>query len=112
MSPVWALRAFRWVYALFIVYASSIALLAGGKGEGTHGAHLVLVLAISEILAALAFLIEPLELAACAVLVLVYAAATVLSLDAGLIAPLRFAYYAVTALFIVFARHRMLARVG
>ena len=113
MNSVWALRTFRWTYVAFIAAASGVAVHAGllGMGEARHGAHTVLALAIPEVVAALAFLIEPIELAACAVLLLIYAAATVLSLAASdFLAPLRFLYFAATAVFIVHQHRREVAR--
>jgi hypothetical protein len=98
----------RWSYVAFIAGASGVAANASahGMGEGRHGASGVLALAIPELLAALAFLVERIEVAACAVLLLIYAAATVLSLESedGL-ALLRFFFFAVTAFYIVRA-HR------
>jgi hypothetical protein len=71
---------------------------------------MVLLLAISEMLAALAFLIEPIEIAACAMLLLVFVAATALSIAlADYLAPLRFIFFAVAAAYIVAARRMITA---
>ncbi len=108
MNAVWRLRSLRWAYVAFIAAASGVAVSAGahGTGEARHGANIVLALAIPELLAALAFLIEPIEIAACSVLLLVYAAAIALSLESGdFLAPLRFGYFAVTAVYIVHEHH-------
>lgn len=113
MSGVWALRGLRWAYVAFIAAASAMAVRAGmqGNGEGSHDAYVVLVLAIPELIAALAFLVGPVEVAACAVLVLVYAAATALSLASGdWLALLRFFFYGTTAIYIVLANRSILAR--
>jgi len=107
MNAVWMLRVLRWAYVAFISAASGIAVDAGahGRGEGKHGASVVLALAIPELIAALAFLVEPLEVAACVVLLVVFAAAGILSLMSGdVLAPLRFLYFAATAFYIVQAR--------
>jgi hypothetical protein len=57
--------------------------------------------------AALAFLAEPVEVAACALLVAIYAAAATVSAASGdLLAPLRLLYFAATAVFIVIAHRR------
>ena len=112
MSDRWTLRALRYAYVAFIAAASAATLRAalGGPGEGHLGAHAVLALAGPELLAALAFLIEPIELYACGVLLLVYLAATALSIAAGdYLAPLRFLYFAVTAIVIVMTRRAQCA---
>ena len=106
MSEVWFLRLLRWAYVAFIAAASGVGIQAGlqGSGEGSHSAHTVLALAVPELLAAFAFLVERIEFGACGVLLLVYAAATVLSLASGdFVAPLRFFYFAITAIYIVHA---------
>lgn len=105
------LRILRGAYVAFIAAASGVAVdaAAHGSGETGHGAHVML--AIPELLAALAFLVEPVEIAACGVLLLVYAAASVLSLQAGdLLALLRFVYFAVTAVYIVHEHRSIQAR--
>ena len=107
MNPAWLLRSLRWSYVTFIAGASGVAANAAahGTGEAKHGASIVLALAIPELIAALALLVERIEVAACSVLLLVYAAAAVLSFESGdHLAPLRFLFFAVTALFIVLAR--------
>ncbi|HXC56905.1 MAG TPA: hypothetical protein VNU97_16520 [Rhizomicrobium sp.] len=107
MNAKWTLRGLRYAYVAFIAAASGAALDGAREGTGHHGAHLVLALAGPELLAALAFLAEPIEIAACAVLLLVYLAAAALSVASGdWLAPLRFAYFAVTAVFIVLAHRR------
>jgi hypothetical protein len=106
MSEVWALRSLRWSYCAFIAAASALALQLAlhGQGEGTHGAHMVLALASTETIAALAFLFAPAQRVACAVLIVVYAIATVLSvLSVDWLAVLRFVFYGVTAVYIVIA---------
>jgi len=106
MSDAWKLRVLRWTYVAFIVQASADTALAGlhGSHEGAHAPQL-LALAVPEIAAALAFLIEPIERYAAGILVAVYAAAAVLSVVSG-DWPLRFFYYAATALFIVTASRK------
>jgi hypothetical protein len=113
MNEVWMLRTLRWAYVAFIAAASGVAVYAGalGTGQAKHGPYIVLALAIPELLAALAFLVEPLEVAACAVLLFIYAAATALSLASGdFLAPLRFLYFAATAIFIVQGHRGIQAR--
>lgn len=113
MKPIWALRSLRWSYVAFIAAASSVAVAAGahGTGEGRHHASLVLALAIPECIAALAFLLERFEVAACAVLVAIYMIATGLSLEAGdFLAVLRFVFFGVSAVYIVQAHRGLTAR--
>ena len=110
MSPRWTLRSLRWSYCAFIAAASITAMRSAmqGHGEGSHGALLILALATTETIAALALLIEaePVELIACVVLLIVYAIAGVISILSGdWLAVLRFIFYAVTAIYIVIA-HR------
>lgn len=107
MSDVWALRLFRAIYCAFIVF-SSVTTIMKASGES----HAVYALAVPEILAALAFLIVPFEIAACAVLLIVYAAAAALSIASGDLFPLRLLYYAATAVFIVSANRRQRAHSG
>jgi hypothetical protein len=111
---LWALRSLRWAYVAFIAAASAAAIQSGlrGAGEGSHSGHFVLALAIPELVAALAFLVEPLEVVACGVLLVVYVVAGAVSLASGdYLAPLRFLYFAATAVLIVSAqRHRPAAR--
>jgi hypothetical protein len=98
------LRALRWSYSAFITAASLVAAQSAlqGHGEGTSGAQMILALAATEALGAVALLIEPLELIACAVLLLVYAVAAVVSLLSGeWLALLRLLFYAVTVTYIV-----------
>jgi hypothetical protein len=106
MSPRWMLRGLRWSYCVFIA-AASIATAESalhGEGEGSHGSRMILALASTETLAALALAIEPVELVACSVLLLVFSIAGVVSvLSADLKGVLRFIFYAVTATYIVFA---------
>jgi hypothetical protein len=104
----WQLRAFRWIFSAFLVFASVKVFLAGVAGvhEGPHGPRVLVILASAEIAAAIAFLIEPIELVALAALLAVFAAAAALSAITGDILPLRFVYYGATALFIVAARRR------
>jgi hypothetical protein len=104
LIAVWRLRILRWAYVGFIAAASGVAVYAAahGTGDARHGTKIVLALAIPELLAALMFLVEPLEIAACGMLLLVYAAASVLSLETGdILAPWRFVYFAATAAYIV-----------
>jgi hypothetical protein len=110
MTP-WPLRLLRWAYVAFIAVAGANALQHAlhGEGEGHHSAGLVLVLAGAELAGALAFLVEPLEVVACAVLLVVYIAAGIISAtSADFVAPVRLLYFA-AAVFIVFA-HRRSAR--
>jgi hypothetical protein len=112
MSPRLALRCLRWSYCAFIVAASWKTMQAAleGHGEGPHGPRHLLVLAAVEIIAALALLVEPIELFACAVLLLVYLVASVLSVIGGdWFAILRFIYFGVTAAYIVFTSRKTLA---
>lgn len=111
MSAVWQVRTFRWIYVAFILQASVNTALTGlhGAHEASHGPAVLLVLAGCEIVAALAFLVEPIERIACAGLLAVYATATVLSLHDGDIAVLRFAFYGAAALFVVATRARLRA---
>jgi hypothetical protein len=106
ISPRWMLRGLRWSYCAFIT-AASIATAESalhGQGEGSHGSLMIVALASTETLAALALAIEPAELVACGVLFLVYSIAGVVSvLSADWKAVLRFIFYAVTAIYIVFA---------
>ena len=102
----WTLRALRWSYCVFIAAASVIAAESAvhGHGEGSHGARMILALAVTETIAALALAIERVELVACAVLLLVYTVAGVVSaLSADWVAVLRFIFYGVTAAYIVLA---------
>jgi hypothetical protein len=99
-------RVLRWSYGLFIAQASVNAIL--GAIQRTHhqeSPHLVLSLAVPELLAALAFLFEPAERFALAVLLVVYAVAAVVTAMQGDL-PLRFLYYAMTAVFIVLSHRR------
>jgi hypothetical protein len=96
ITDVWLLRGFRWIYIAFIAQATLKTL--HGAGEADVAA--LLALAGVELVAICAFLIEPVELVACAVLLAVYAIASGLTLMQGE-APLRFFYYAVTAALIV-----------
>jgi hypothetical protein len=57
----YALRALRWSYCAFIAAASIAA---------AHGPKVIVALAVTETLAAIAFAIEPAEVIACAVLLL------------------------------------------
>jgi hypothetical protein len=109
MSPKWTLRALRYAYVAFIAAASAMALQAALAADAAdpHSKH-ALVLAGPELLAALAFLFEPVERIACAVLLLVFLAATAVSLLTGdLLGPLRFIYFAATAIFIVLANREL-----
>ena len=115
MSPAWPLRILRWSYVAFIAGASAVAANASvhGRGEANHRASVVLTLAIAELIAAFAFLVERIEVATCMVLLLVYAVATVLSLESqDLLAPLRFFFFAVTAFYIVHAHRNLPAHSG
>jgi|SRR5579872_1114002 len=106
MSPRGMLRGLRWSYCAFIAAASisTVESALHGQSEGSHGPHMILALASTETLAALALAIEPVELAACGVLLLVYSIAGVVSvLSSDWKAVLRFIFYAVTASYIVLA---------
>ena len=106
MSARWELRGLRWSYCAFIAAASITAAASAlrGLGEGSHSPHMILALAATETVAALALAIEPGELIACAVLLLVYLIAGVVSvLSADWLAVLRFIFYGVTATYIVLA---------
>lgn len=113
ISEVRMLRILRFAYVAFIATASGVAIQASvrGIGEAGHGARVVLALALVELIAALAFLVERIEVAACVILVLTFATATILSLEsADFLAPLRFAYFAATAICLVKAdRTRQMA---
>jgi hypothetical protein len=114
LNAVWRLRILRWAYVVFISAASGAAIAKGlhGSGEARHDATVVLAVAIPELLAALALLVEQIEIVACGVLLLVYAAASILSLEAGdVLAPFRFVYFAATAAYIVHEHRSMRARV-
>lgn len=110
MNPVWTLRALRWSYAAFISAASGIAIARSlhETGNSGHEGSFVFALAITELLAAVAFFAERIEIAACAVLLAVFVTATILSLQAGdFLAVLRFVYFAMTAVYIVHQRRNM-----
>ena len=101
MSRTWALRALRWSYCAFIVYASALTFLQTWTGQGAHhGDPAILALSGVETAAALALAIEPLEVAALVALLAVYAVASAITVGEGE-PPLRFVFYAVTALYIV-----------
>ena len=106
MSGVWPLRALRWSFCAFIVFASAqtfAAVLAGDGEPHQLGGHAALALSGAEILAALALLIARLAFAAALVLCAVFAIAAGLTLAAGE-APLRFVYYAATAIVLGLAK--------
>ena len=98
MSGPWALRALRWSFCGFIVFAAGQTFMAAlaGHGEPHVGAHGVLALSGVKALAALALLTSRLAVAAALVLCVVFAIAAVLTLAAGE-APFRFVYFAATA---------------
>jgi hypothetical protein len=101
-----ALRALCWSYCAFIAAASIAAVQSALHGymEGRRGPRMILALAVTETIAAIAFAIEPVEVIACAVLLLVYCIAGVVSAVSGdWLAILRFIFYAVTAVYIVLA---------
>jgi hypothetical protein len=103
MSRRWPLRGLRWSYCAFIAAASTTAAESAlhGQGEGSHGPQMILALAVTEAIAALALAIERLEIVACAVLLLVYSIACIVSmLSAEWTAVLRFMFYGVTATYI------------
>jgi hypothetical protein len=108
MSSDLALRSFRWIYVGFICCTSAQTLLHGHRVHFTAAvsAPVIELLAATEIAAALLFLMETAELAACAVLACVYSVAAALSVSDGEV-PLRFLYYAATALYIVVAHRNM-----
>ena len=107
-SGAWTLRAFRWSFAAFIL-SSSASTFVQARIEGGHAAEFVQVLAGTEIVAALAFLVEPVEKIACALLLLIFGTAATLSFVHGEM-PLRFVYFAATALYIVYAHRASLLR--
>jgi hypothetical protein len=101
-----ALRALRWSYCAFIAAASIAAAQSAlhGYREGTPGSRIILALAVTETMAAIAFALEPVEVIGCAALLLVYCVAGVVSAVSGdWVAILRFIFYAVTAAYIVLA---------
>src|SRR5580700_9988344 len=104
MNSRWALRGLRWSYCVFIAAASIVTAHSAlqGHGGGSHGPHLILALAASETVAALALAVEPIELFACGLLLAVFTIAGVVSVvSADWLAVLRFIYYAATASYIV-----------
>ena len=110
VTEVWMLRTLRFVYVAFIAAASGVAIRASlhGAGEAGHGTRVVLILALVELIAALAFLVDRIEVAACTLLILTYATAAISSVEsADFLAPLRFAYFAATAIYLVKARRRL-----
>jgi uncharacterized membrane protein len=108
VSGVWAVRALRWSFCAFIVYASAQSFVPAfaGRVDHRHG-HELLVLSGVEILAALALLIPRAAFAATIALCVVFAIAAVLTAASGEV-PLRFAYYAATAILLGCARSRSL----
>jgi hypothetical protein len=108
VSP-WPLRALRWSFCAFIVYASAQTFVAAWKGHGElhHGRAGLLALSGAEAIAALALLVPRLASAATWVLCAVFATAAVLTIAAGQ-APLRFAYYAATAILLGLTENRSL----
>lgn len=100
MSGAWALRALRWSFCAFIVFASAQTLMAALGGHG--GVH-HLALSGVEIAAALALLFPRLAVAASVALCTVFAIAAVLTVADGE-APMRFAYYGATAILLGVAR--------
>jgi hypothetical protein len=107
-SP-WPLRALRWSFCAFIVYASVQTFWAAwsGHGEPHHGRVGLLALSGVEAIAALALLVPRLAPVATWVLCAVFAIAAVLTIAAGE-APLRFAYYAATAILLGLSENRSL----
>jgi hypothetical protein len=106
VNPHWTLRGLRWSYCAFIALASLVAAQSAlaGHGEGAHGGHAIFALAVTEASAAVALLIEPLELIACATLLLVFSVAAVVSIASSeWLAVLRFIFYGATATHIVLA---------
>ena len=101
MSVAWPLRALRWSFCAFIVFASAQTSPAGLRGHG--GAH-HLALSGVELVAAMALLIPRLALAATIGLCAVFAIAAVLTVAAGEL-PLRFGYYAATAILLGLTRN-------
>jgi hypothetical protein len=99
MSEAWALRAFRWCYGAFIAYASAQTYF------GAHGDLHAIILSSVEFIAALAFLIEPFEIAACVALLIIFAIAGAITAVRGE-PPVRFVYFAATAAYIVFVHRR------
>jgi hypothetical protein len=98
-----ALRGLRWSYCAFIAAASISAAESALHGH-KEGSQMILGLAVTETIAALAFAIEPVEVIACGVLILVYCVAGVVSaVSCDWVAILRFVFYAATAIYIVLA---------
>jgi hypothetical protein len=100
VRAAWALRALRWSFCAFIVFASVQTFMSapGGRGGVPH-----LALSGVEIAAALALLVPRLAVAASLALCAVFAIAAVLTFAGGE-APLRFAYYGATAILLGAAR--------
>jgi hypothetical protein len=117
MSARWELRGLRWSYCAFIALASVAAAKSAlhGLGEGSDSSQVILALATTETIAALALAIQALEVIACAVLLLIYSIAGVVSvLSADWLAVMRFVCYGVTATYIVLASraHRWTAPIA
>jgi hypothetical protein len=100
------LRGLRWSYCVFIAAASITAAASTlhGLHEGSLHPQMILALAGTEAVAAVALAIEPIEVIACAVLLVVYLIAAVVSVfSADLTGVLRFIFYAAAATYIVLA---------
>lgn len=111
------LNIYRWVYVVFIVFASGRTFLSADSlsaHQGAHGAfgaaHLK-VLAAAEIVAAIAFLAKPIERIAGAALIVIYAIAATISIAFGEI-PAHLFFYAATVLFLVRANILICANSG
>ena len=103
---IWTLRGLRWSYCAFIAAASISAAESAlhGHNEGPHGPRMIVALAATETITALALVVESVEIIACAVLLVVYCVAGVVSVvSADWVAVLRFIFYAATATYIVLA---------
>jgi hypothetical protein len=98
----WALRALRWSYCAFIVWASLQTFLSAQSAHDLHA----LVLSGGELLAIVAFLFEGIEIHAAIALIVIYTVAAIATTFAGHM-PIRFVYFAVTAFYIVYARRSL-----
>lgn len=98
----WALRALRWSYCAFIVWASLQTFLSAHAEHDLHA----LILSSVELLAIAAFLFESIEWPAAIVLIAVYTIAAIATMFAGQM-PIRFVYFGVTAFYIVHANRTL-----
>jgi len=93
--------AFRAIFVLFILWASATTIVATSRpaAHDGHSPHVLIVLAIGEVLGALLFLVAAAQVVGLVLLLFIFAIAAV---EATLFGenPLRFLYFAATALFI------------